>query len=570
MKRFLYVLLFCCLYALNATAELSATSYQQVLLLNSYHPQYAWTHHLTNGVTDTLLSQISPENIHVEYMDARRFVDDRLYNKYIKDILHYKYQKYKPDLIITSDDYAYRFMLENRDDLFPATPIVFCGVNVFMPSMLVGVNNITGILEGMEIGGNLRLIKQLQPDVERIILLGDATGLGLKMVRRAREILKTWDDKTTIYEIWDSFSLNELYESVAILPNKTAVLMLAVHKDKLGQYFSFGKEFKELTKKSTVPVYGMWGALMIGNGGVGGLINDPYEHGKDAATMALKILSGTSIDTIKIQPKATFNPIFDYDVLKKFRINLNRLPENSMLINKPVSVYQSYKKEINWVLAVLLLMVVVINILLLNIRKRIQIKVQLDDLNKSLEDSVIARTRELDQRNKELIKAHRLMEELAHTDALTGLGNRRAGNDEINAYINRMHRDNHPISVFLLDIDFFKKVNDSFGHNVGDDVLLEFSKILRRCVRPSDRVYRWGGEEFLVLLPNTDLEFAKAVCNRVMKDLSNFQFDHVGKITASIGVAVLEYGDDMNSFLKRADDLLYKAKNNGRDQVVSA
>jgi diguanylate cyclase (GGDEF)-like protein len=300
------------------------------------------------------------------------------------------------------------------------------------------------------------------------------------------------------------------------------------------------------------------------------LINDPYEHGKDAATMALKILSGTSIDTIKIQPKATFNPIFDYDVLKKFRINLNRLPENSMLINKPVSVYQSYKKEINWVLAVLLLMVVVINILLLNIRKRIQIKVQLDDLNKSLEDSVIARTRELDQRNKELIKAHRLMEELAHTDALTGLGNRRAGNDEINAYINRMHRDNHPISVFLLDIDFFKKVNDSFGHNVGDDVLLEFSKILRRCVRPSDRVYRWGGEEFLVLLPNTDLEFAKAVCNRVMKDLSNFQFDHVGKITASIGVAVLEYGDDMNSFLKRADDLLYKAKNNGRDQVVSA
>ena len=107
MKRFLYVLLFCCLYALNATAELSATSHQQVLLLNSYHPQYAWTHHLTNGVTDTLLSQISPENIHVEYMDARRFVDDRLYNKYIKDILHYKYQKYKPDLIITSDDYAY-------------------------------------------------------------------------------------------------------------------------------------------------------------------------------------------------------------------------------------------------------------------------------------------------------------------------------------------------------------------------------------------------------------------------------------------------------------------------------
>lgn len=570
MKRFLCVFLLCCLSALNATAELSASSHQQVLLLNSYHPQYAWTHHLTNGVTDTLLSRIPPENIHVEYMDARRFIDDDLYKKHIKETLLYKYQQYKPDVIITSDDYAYRFMLENRDALFPVTPVVFCGVNVFMPSMLEGVNNITGILEGMEIDGNLRLIKQLQPDVKRIILLGDTTGLGLLMVQRAREILKNMDDKTTIYEIWDSFSLNELYKSVSKLPNKTALLMLAVHKDKLGQYFSFGKEFKELTKKSTVPVYGMWGALMIGNGGVGGLINDPYEHGKDAATIALKVLSGTPIEDIKIQPKATFKPIFDYDVLNKYSINLSRLPENSMLVNKPASVYQNYKKEINWVLAILLLMIVVINILLLNIRKRIQVQSQLDDLNKSLEDSVIARTRELDVRNKELIKAHGLMEELAHTDALTGLGNRRAGNDEINAYINRVHRDNHPISVFLLDIDYFKKVNDNFGHNVGDEVLLEFSKILKRCVRPSDRVYRWGGEEFLVLLPNTDLKFAKAVCNRVMSDLSDYRFDHVGKITASIGVAVFERGDDMNSFLKRADDLLYKAKNNGRDQVVSA
>ena len=89
-------------------------------------------------------------------------------------------------------------------------------------------------------------------------------------------------------------------------------------------------------------------------------------------------------------------------------------------------------------------------------------------------------------------------------------------------------------------------------------------------MRPSDRVYRWGGEEFLVLLPNTDLEFAKTVCHRVMNDLSNYRFDHAGKITASIGVAVFEHGDDMNSFLKRADDLLYKAKNNGRNQVVSA
>lgn len=565
MKYLLGLLLLSIVVTANAQDK---TASQTVLLLNSYHPQYAWTNQLTNGVIDALLYQVPPENIHVEYMDSRRFVDDGVYSSHIKELLIYKYQQYKPDVIITSDDHAYYFMLENRDSLFPDMPIVFCGVNVFDPNSLVGHKDITGILEGMEVKGNLDLIKQLQPEVRRVILLGDTTGLGLRMVKRAREIQSYWYDQKVIFEIWDDFSMAELYEEVAQLSSDTAILLLAIHKDKLGQYFSFEKELKELARISTVPIYGMWGGLMIGNGSIGGLMNDPYEHGQEAGFLALAVLSGVSPKEISIQPKAKFTPIFDYNQLQKFDIDMSRLPANSQVVNKPVSVYETYKREINSIIIFVGILIVIINFLLVNITRRIQMQKELDALNKDLEDKVIARTQEIKQRNHELEDARKRMEELANTDALTGLGNRRAAQAEVTSYVNRAHREGKVLSVALLDIDHFKRVNDQYGHQTGDDVLFGFAQVVKQAIRPSDRVYRWGGEEFLILLPNTDLEFSSAVCNRITRDLHAHVFETAGIVTASIGVSSLLASDDMDSLINRADDLLYQAKDNGRDQVM--
>ncbi len=102
-----------------------------VLLINSYHPQYQWTAELTRGVQDVLTASIHAENLHIEYMDERRFVDDLVYTTKLINLLLYKYQHYEPDIIITSDDHAYNFMIEHGEKLFPGKPIVFCAVNVF-------------------------------------------------------------------------------------------------------------------------------------------------------------------------------------------------------------------------------------------------------------------------------------------------------------------------------------------------------------------------------------------------------------------------------------------------------
>lgn len=486
----------------------------------------------------------------------------------VKNLLEYKYNHYKPNVVITSDDFAYNFMLKYRDALFPGTPIVFSGVNVFDQSAFDRHEHITGILEGMEIEGNLKLIKHIQPNVNKVVLLGDTTGLGLRMVNQAKAIKKAWQDPSLAIEIWDTFSFDELNERVKQLPPTTAILMLAIHNDRLGRYFSYLSDLPKLTNISAVPIYGMWGGVMLGNGAIGGLMNDPYEHGYETGLVALAILTGTDANDIAIQPKAKFKPNFDYDVLKKFNIDVDFLPKNSEIINNPDTVYDMYNKEINRIIFFVVILVLIISILLINIRKRLHIEKELDNVNKNLELKIKFRTKEVDFRNQELEQAHQRMKELANTDMLTGLGNRRAAQKEVDAYIKRARMDGSVLCVALLDVDFFKRINDQYGHQTGDEVLIEFSNELQQALRPSDRVYRWGGEEFLILLPDTQLTFSVGACERILKRLQERQFKLVGTVTASMGVASLNEQDDITTLVQRADEYLYKAKENGRNQVV--
>ncbi len=541
-----------------------------VLLLNSYHPQYRWTDELTHGVRDALKTQLPPENLHVEFMDSRRFVDDVEYERKLVDLLKYKYRSYKPDVVITSDDHAYYFMLAQGSELFGNVPIVFCGVNVFYPQSLVGRDNITGIKEGMEIRGNLELIVQLQPQVERIVLLGDTTGLGLRMVERAKQIKQNWHNDQVELEIWDSFTLEQLYGQAERVSSNSAFLMLAIHKDANGQYFSFDNELPILSQRAKAPIYGMWGALMIGNGVVGGMMNDPYEHGFSAANMALRILQGEPVQQLPIQDKARFEPAFDYQQLKRFNIDLERLPENSLVVGQPIGLYQQNKQLINMVVAFIVFLIGVITLLLNNIRSRRQAQKQLTEFNQQLESVVHERTKDLEERNHQLEDASSQLIAMANTDILTGLGNRRAANDEIPAFIKRYNVVYQPLALAILDIDFFKKINDSFGHQTGDEILAALGLTLKTTLRPTDKIYRWGGEEFLIMLPDTQSDVAQMVCQRIRHNIAQIKSQEVDKVTVSIGLAEFYTGDDYNHLLKRADQALYIAKNRGRDQVVIA
>lgn len=569
MPKLRFATLLLCLFSTCIYAEQGPT----VLLLNSYHPQYRWTEDIIKGVKDSLSDMVDTENLHIEYMDSRRFVDDKAYEEQLISLLKHKYKVYAPDIIITSDDHAYDFMVKYGDNLFPGKPIVFCGVNIFKQETLIGRNNITGIKEGMEIEGNLELILRLQPKTKHIVMLGDTTGLGLRMGERAEEIKIKWQkdrlkSKVTL-ELWDHFSLEELYEKAQNMPGDSVFLMLAIHKDKLGNYFSFDAELPILAMKSSVPIYGMWGALLIGNGVMGGMMNNPYQHGSAAGGMAVKLLAGASVSDIPIIEKAQYAPFFDFKKLQQFDIDLSYLPVNSTVIDRPETFYHQYKVIVNATLALLVFLVLVISVLVDNIRRRMKAQRSLADLNMGLENIVLERTQDLDDKNKKLEEASVRLQEVANTDPLTGLGNRRAAMKDINAYLQRFQRTGKPFSLALLDVDFFKKINDTFGHSIGDDVLCALAISIKQTIRPSDRVYRWGGEEFLIALPDTQIDFATAVSERICSNIRKVRVANVGGITASLGVAVLQDTDSIDELIQRADVMLYQAKHNGRDQVLA-
>jgi diguanylate cyclase (GGDEF)-like protein len=175
-------------------------------------------------------------------------------------------------------------------------------------------------------------------------------------------------------------------------------------------------------------------------------------------------------------------------------------------------------------------------------------------------------------------RAHALELELHHdarTDSLTGLDNRRAMQERGRIELKRAQRSGTPVSVILCDLDHFKNVNDKYGHEAGDAALTRSAMVLRRALRESDALGRWGGEEFMAILPGTDTQGAAEVAERMRLAIAVTTFDGLSEgTTISLGVASSETLADpameWDRLIKEADQRLYRAKNEGRNRVVSS
>ena len=196
---------------------------------------------------------------------------------------------------------------------------------------------------------------------------------------------------------------------------------------------------------------------------------------------------------------------------------------------------------------------------------------------KALQDALVEKNRELDRANRELDQKRQELLELSRTDGLTGLTNRRHFEERLTAEFTRSTRYRSPLSCLLLDIDHFKKVNDSWGHPFGDLVLKEVAQVSRRVLRDVDVLARYGGEELVALLPETSREEAYAAAERMRQGIASLRlpFSAPGKptvdvrCTASIGVATYPGTgiDAQDALVSAADECLYAAKQNGRNQV---
>lgn len=178
-----------------------------------------------------------------------------------------------------------------------------------------------------------------------------------------------------------------------------------------------------------------------------------------------------------------------------------------------------------------------------------------------------------EERKKELEEEHKELEEdvkkMAFVDILTKAYTRLKFSIYLTDLIEITKRFEQPFGLILFDIDNFKKVNDTFGHDYGDVVLVELAKKVKSLVRKSDIFARWGGEEFVVVLPQTDLKSSLKLAEKIRLEISKIEFDKLEKATCSFGVVEYKKGDDEDSIVKRADEFLYKAKKAGKNCVRS-
>ena len=159
---------------------------------------------------------------------------------------------------------------------------------------------------------------------------------------------------------------------------------------------------------------------------------------------------------------------------------------------------------------------------------------------------------------------------LATVDPLTGAGNRRALKDKLDHVIASNHRNPGKVSLLLIDLDFFKKINDKFGHNTGDRYLTEITSIIKSRIRTVDSLFRFGGEEFIVIAENTDVNAANVLSEVLRTTVETSEIIPQTTVTISIGVAVIRVDETDEQWVKRADEALFKAKENGRNQVCFA
>jgi len=375
----------------------------QVLVLHSYHQGLSWTDNITRAIRDVL----DPEKVdlYLEYMDTKRFSDpawaETLYQLYR---VHYAQKHF--DVIIAADNFAFDFLRTYGDRLFPGVPVVFCGINFFNITQVQGHPNFTGVVEDVDFVGTLNAALRLQPNLKHVLVINDRTLTGQKVRAEFEQESAPFANRIH-FEIYDDFTLEELLRKLDTMPvEDTAILLILLNQDKAGQVFTYEEAIDAIAPHARVPMYGVWD-FYLGRGIVGGMLTNSYAQGEAAARLARRILDGEAVTSIPIEMSSPNRYIFDYQVLQRYQLPVDRLPAEAQLINRPPTIWERYRNQFLFVGSVLLVALLVVGLQARELRRRQRIEAELRVTNQalqatraSLEARVQERTRMLEERSR--------------------------------------------------------------------------------------------------------------------------------------------------------------------------
>ncbi len=527
-----------------------------VLVLHAYHQGLEWTDNITAGIESVFKPFRKAIDLQYEYLDARHNSDDT-YFETLAALYQVKLRKNHHDVIILSGDDALRFLRKFGPSLSPDVPVVFCAVQDYTPAMRADWMQMTGVVARLDHQATLNLMLRLHPKCRKILVLIDRSATGREIKQSLDAILPIFENRVTI-EVHQDFSLADLPGKLRSLGPDDLIYLAVLNRDRDNQRISDAQAMRLLMRWSPAPIYSSRDCY-FGKGIVGGMITSARRQGEQAADLALRILSGQRARDIPVITKSPNAYMFDYRQVENFNIKMARLPRDSLMINQPSGLLQRNIKAVFGLALVIALSALLLLVYQFYQERRQRLLVQ---LNRELD-------RRIKEKSAELTVIHQKLKKQSSTDALTGLSNRRHIHQRYQEEVKKARRYEYPLSIILFDIDHLKQVNDQYGHVVGDKILREVGQAFKRNLREIDLVGRFGSEEFLLVLPNTDKDACWSTAERMRQSVAGLHWENGQlQVTISGGLAELKAGD-ASDLLKKVEDRLERAKTQGRNQIVA-
>lgn len=432
-----------------------------------------------------------------EYLNMDRYSDDQAYLKATAEYLKLKhnYSNWTPDVIIASDGAA-DFLAKYGDEIFGDVPIiaVWAG-DGNAPTELPSKHVIISALANFD--KNISLIRDTKKNLKKLyVVIGDSESeqRALVQIKQEAEPYK----KQIEFAYLNKLTYQEMLDTLQLAGENSAILFVRWITDVKGKPFMPVRVLDEIMREVKVPVFGTQ-RQYLGSGIVGGYLYDLALISQNAAQMAIRIIHGETPRSETITGEQSHQYSFDWRALKRWDIDQNMLPNRRSIEYRNEGLWDLYGKYF-----IATGLVVLIETLLLigqfrSRRRRRKAEDELSRLNTSLEKLVDARTQELQKAKNRLEELNKELDFSSRIDALTGLYNRRHMQERLDEEYQAFIRTGQFFSIMIVDIDDFKKVNDNYGHDVGDVVLKTISNLFRAAIRGYDVAARWGGEEFLLL-----------------------------------------------------------------------
>ena len=419
---------------------------KRVLFISSY--SYGW---------DTVQTQIEgikagvDENttIDYEFMDTKRFRTDEWLNMF-HDMLKYHLENTDPyDVVIVGDDAALQFAMEYREELFPEIPVVFEGVNDEEYAMKAAENPlVTGIIEKLSVEKNIDMALKVNPTADKVVAILDDS-VTADAERKNFYSAEAEYPELEFSEINSSeLTTAQLQQAISMVDDKTILIYIVMSKDGSGKQYTSDQALCMIVDYAKVPVYRMVEAG-IGDGLLGGNVVSMYKSGEIAAQMAMDIANGTDSAEINVVKDSPNIYCVDEDVMRKFGLEASQFPKDTEFVNHRENFFVRNREA----LIPALILITALNVIIC--------WVCFDNY----------RRRKLLQ---ELEQARAIMEAAAQHDFLTGLPNRSKFMKDLEQMIDAKV----PCTVMMLDIDNFKKINDTYGHTAGDEALQQVANLM--------------------------------------------------------------------------------------------